>query len=270
MFVLHVLESGLKTGLFVSPHISSFRERMVVDTVPIPSSSVVTLLPRILDLCKEHSIPATFFEITTMLAFMHFRSSRCDVVVLETGLGGRLDSTNIVQPDLCVITNIGLEHTRILGGTVEEIAGEKAGIIKGGVPVVVGTDCPRRVMEEKAGEVGAPYFPLPPSDDDDNDNDKGEESDFDLDFDLQNSHLSRYSLSVLRSTSPSFFSCITPSSLSLGLSRRPPCRFQEFSRLGVDCVLDVAHNPPALRQLFGKFGRRYEGRKGRVIVGMSR
>ncbi|CAM9458824.1 unnamed protein product, partial [Ectocarpus sp. 13 AM-2016] len=98
---------GLKTGLFVSPHMSCFRERVQVDGAFIPESRIEDILPRIFDLCESEDIPATFFEVTTALAFQHFRESGVDAIVVETGLGGRLDATNILKPALTVVTSVG-------------------------------------------------------------------------------------------------------------------------------------------------------------------
>jgi dihydrofolate synthase/folylpolyglutamate synthase len=125
--------AGYRDGLFVSPHVSSFRERIQIRGKMISEEDVVVAVPMIVDLCEEHKLPATFFELTTALAFHHFRNT--DAVALEVGLGGRLDATNVVTPTVSIITSIGLDHTRILGDTVEEIAMEKAGIMKPGVPV---------------------------------------------------------------------------------------------------------------------------------------
>jgi len=105
------------------------------------------MLPYVLDLCDKHKIPATFFEITTALAFLKFKTSACDAIVLEVGLGGRLDSTNIVIPSLSVITSIQLDHCNILGNTITDIAREKAGIMKNGVDVLVAPGCPIDIMQ---------------------------------------------------------------------------------------------------------------------------
>ena len=114
--------AGYKVGLFTSPHISSFRERIQINSVLISEDEVVKFLPWVLEICEEKKIPATFFEITTALAFLYFSKKGVDMVVLETGLGGRLDATNVVRcPSICVITSIGLEHTAQLGDTVEKI-----------------------------------------------------------------------------------------------------------------------------------------------------
>ena len=120
--------SGLKTGLFVSPHISSFRERVQINGNPLNEEDVITLLPEVFELCKKKNIPATFFEITTIMSFLQFQRHQCDAVVLEVGLGGRLDATNVVtKPTLSIITSIQLDHMKILGDTIEKIAMEKAG-----------------------------------------------------------------------------------------------------------------------------------------------
>jgi dihydrofolate synthase/folylpolyglutamate synthase len=129
-------ESGTKTGLFTSPHILDFRERIRVNGEMISEQKV-------LEFCKliqttNFDIKPSFFEITWVLALIQFIESDCDICVIETGLGGRLDATNIINPILSVITNIGLDHTAILGNTLAEIAFEKAGIIKRAIPVVLG------------------------------------------------------------------------------------------------------------------------------------
>lgn len=109
-------------------------------------SLLQSIFPEVFRLCSEHTIPATFFELTTALALVHFARSQCEAVVLEVGLGGRLDATNIVTPALSVITAIQLDHTKILGDTIEKIAMEKAGIMKPGVDVLVGPGCPIELL----------------------------------------------------------------------------------------------------------------------------
>lgn len=151
--------SGYKTGLYTSPHIHDFRERILVDGRMISKQEVIGFVERYQSLVG-FGIEASFFEIATVMAFEHFRRCDVDVAVIETGLGGRLDSTNIVSPDLCVITNISFDHTDLLGDTLVEIAGEKAGIIKPGVPVVIGEadGDVRDVFIRKAASVGAPVY----------------------------------------------------------------------------------------------------------------
>ncbi|MCB0396204.1 MAG: bifunctional folylpolyglutamate synthase/dihydrofolate synthase [Flavobacteriales bacterium] len=129
-------ESGLKVGLHTSPHLKDFRERILVNGMKIPTQEVVDFVAGILPVIEE--IQPSFFELTVAMAFDHFAREKVDVAVVETGMGGRFDSTNILLPELSVITNIGMDHTAFLGDTLEAIAGEKAGIIKKEVPVVIG------------------------------------------------------------------------------------------------------------------------------------
>ncbi|MBV9997709.1 MAG: bifunctional folylpolyglutamate synthase/dihydrofolate synthase [Verrucomicrobia bacterium] len=145
--------AGVRTGLFTSPHLVRFNERIEVDGVPISDDEIVDGLSTIRSQVEVH--PATFFEITTALAFWHFQRRQVDLAVLETGLGGRLDATNVVQRPLgSVITAIDLDHQSILGQTRVEIAREKAGIIKPGVPVVSGPQVAEvaAVLRQIAGE----------------------------------------------------------------------------------------------------------------------
>ncbi len=154
----HMLSSvlqahGKKTGLYTSPHYRDFRERIKIDGQLMPRSKVVQFVANHHDLFKK--IRPSFFEITVAMAFQHFAQSEVDIAVIETGLGGRLDSTNIIRPLLSVITNISLDHQSMLGDTLPEIAGEKAGIIKAGIPVVIGEEqaAVKMVFEKKAKEM---------------------------------------------------------------------------------------------------------------------
>ncbi|SDB84438.1 bifunctional folylpolyglutamate synthase/dihydrofolate synthase [Williamwhitmania taraxaci] len=149
--------AGYKVGLYTSPHLRDFRERIKVDGVMISEESVVQFVETNKSIFEQ--VKPSFFEMTVALAFSYFAEQKVDVAVVEVGLGGRLDSTNIITPELCVITNIGLDHTDLLGDTIEKIAGEKAGIIKPGVPVVQGESniAYNYVFEQKAKEQSAPY-----------------------------------------------------------------------------------------------------------------
>ena len=151
--------AGYKVGLFTSPYIVEFNERMRIDGENISNEELCELVEIIKPYADKMADKPTEFELITALAFLYFARNNCDIVVLECGLGGRLDATNVIKdPVLSVITGIALDHTSILGNTVEEIAGEKAGIIKGGVPVLwCGSDAGAdRVISAKAKEVGAP------------------------------------------------------------------------------------------------------------------
>lgn len=129
-------EHGLKTGLYTSPHLKDFRERIRVNGQMIPKRKVTAFVKRYKE--EFESIQPSFFEMTVGLAFDHFRDEEVDIAVVETGMGGRLDSTNIITPLVSVITNISFDHMQFLGDTLEKIAIEKCGIIKSGVPLVIG------------------------------------------------------------------------------------------------------------------------------------
>ena len=129
-------QAGYRTGLFTSPHLRDFRERIRVDGEMIPKQKVVNFVDKHHD--KMVELGLSFFEMTAALAFDFFAQSDVEVAVIETGLGGRLDATNIIMPVLSVVTNVGLEHTDLLGDTLQKIAAEKAGIIKKSIPVLIG------------------------------------------------------------------------------------------------------------------------------------
>lgn len=133
-------EAGYKTGLYTSPHLKDFRERIRVNGEVISKEEVVNFINDHQTFIAQHRF--SFFELTVGMAFTHFASVNVDIAIIETGLGGRLDSTNVITPELSVITNIGLDHTQILGDTLRAIAQEKAGIIKFGIPVVIGRTVP--------------------------------------------------------------------------------------------------------------------------------
>jgi dihydrofolate synthase/folylpolyglutamate synthase len=129
-------EAGFRTGLYTSPHLKDFRERIRINGAMIPEEAVTAFVQA--HRTAFEPIQPSFFEWTVGLAFDHFRREQVDIAVIETGLGGRLDSTNVVAPEVSIITNIGWDHADLLGNTLEAIAGEKAGIIKSGVPVIIG------------------------------------------------------------------------------------------------------------------------------------
>jgi dihydrofolate synthase/folylpolyglutamate synthase len=129
-------EAGYKTGLYTSPHLKDFRERIRINGAMIPKSKVVGFVDKYSDLLEK--IQPSFFEYTFGMAMLYFAQEKVDIAVVETGMGGRLDSTNIIHPVLTVITNIGMDHTQFLGNTLKEIAGEKAGIMKASIPMVIG------------------------------------------------------------------------------------------------------------------------------------
>lgn len=152
-----LMGAGYKTGLYTSPHLFDFRERIRVDGKVIPEGEVADFVRRYRGRKADFDVSPTFFELTTVMAFEHFVREKVDVAVVEVGLGGRLDSTNIVTPDLSIITNISKDHTQFLGNTLQEIAAEKAGIMKPGVPCVIGeAGSLRGEFESLGGEHGSP------------------------------------------------------------------------------------------------------------------
>ena len=151
-------QCGYKVGLYTSPHLVDFRERIRINGKPIPENYVVDFVDN--ERTFFEPLHPTFFELTTAMAFKFFSEMKVDIAVIEVGLGGRLDCTNIITPILSVITNISLDHTQLLGNSLEQIAMEKAGIIKRGVPVVIGEALPetRPIFEAIAEENKAPII----------------------------------------------------------------------------------------------------------------
>jgi len=135
-------EAGYKTGLYTSPHLKDFRERIRVNGEMITEDAVIQFTELFQHKNEIEKLEPSFFELTVLMAFDYFRSRKVDVAVIEVGLGGRLDSTNIITPEISVITNISFDHMYLLGDTLPKIAAEKAGIIKKGVPVVIGETSP--------------------------------------------------------------------------------------------------------------------------------
>lgn len=150
--------SGLKVGLYTSPHLKDFRERIKINGQPIPEKKVIDFVANYKS--EFEKIQLSFFEMTVGLAFDYFAEEKVEIAVIEVGLGGRLDSTNVISPEVCLITNISLDHTALLGPTVAKIAEEKAGIIKSGIPVVIGetTTESKPVFLKKAKEKMAPII----------------------------------------------------------------------------------------------------------------
>jgi dihydrofolate synthase / folylpolyglutamate synthase len=226
--------AGVKTGLFTSPHLVRFNERIQVNGIQIDDEAVVRGLHRIRSLINEERHP-TFFEITTALAFDHFRRQRVDLVVLETGLGGRLDATNVVDPLVAVLTSIDLDHQKWLGHSLPEIAAEKGGIIKPGVPVVSGPQFAevRTVLERIATERSAAlsYVELPVQG---------------LFIGLAGSYQRTNAAIAIQALRKAGIK-VNPETLKEGLGNvQWPGRFQ---RVGERIILDGAHNPAASKCL---------------------
>jgi len=236
--------AGLKVGLYTSPHLVRFGERIQVDRIPISDSDLARHVATLKAVVDRLGGPApTFFEFTTVLALCHFAESCVDLVVWETGLGGRLDATNIVTPLASVITNVSLDHMQVLGSTVAAIAAEKAGIIKPGVPVLTAAMDPdaEAILRFKARELDSPYLHLGPS----------EVAAFRLDVGLLGPHqrvngaLAAATVRLLRVFLP-----VTDEALRDGLARAQWAgRMQVLQRGARRIILDGAHNRAGVEAL---------------------
>ena len=242
--------AGYRVGLYTSPHLSTFRERIQINGELISEKEAADLLSLVFDVAKRFAISATFFEVTTQLAFSYFAQKKVDIAVLEVGFGGRLDATNVVEPLVSVITSISLDHTSILGETVEAIAFEKAGIIKKGIPVIVGPRACQEVIKKLAAERGSPYVAA----------EDGAGS-----FDEENVATARLALEQLSAKWH-----LSAESIAEGLKMRPPCRMEEVPCGSTTVILDVAHNPDGFFRLFDGLAKRFENRKFRVVAGLSK
>ncbi len=153
-------EAGYKTGLYTSPHLIDFRERIRVNGEMIEEAAVVDFVEEFKSKNESKNIEPSFFELTVAMAFDYFKKQRVDIAVIEVGLGGRLDSTNIISPEVGLITNISLDHTNLLGDTIQKIAHEKAGIIKSGIPFVISESNEEynSIFTSRAKELGSDHF----------------------------------------------------------------------------------------------------------------
>ncbi|MFM8829799.1 MAG: bifunctional folylpolyglutamate synthase/dihydrofolate synthase [Spartobacteria bacterium] len=247
--------AGHKTGLYTSPHLVDFRERIRVDGVMISTADAargLTLL-REASIVWEHN--PTFFELATVLAMDHFARSGCDIVVLETGMGGRLDSTNAMTPLVSVITPIAMDHMNWLGDTLSKIAAEKAGIIKPGVPVVSAPQqaAAAQVLQAKARETGSVLRLV----------DKAT----DFSVSLPGSHQLWNAALAIATLEVSGLNC-PPAAIQKGLlSVKWPARFQ---RVGERFVIDGAHNEHSAEALVATWIEVFENQKASIVFGALR
>jgi len=152
--------TGIRVGLYTSPHVEHIRERIVVNGIPVSEEALVDSVNMVKPFLDWFGLNLTHFELLTVAAFCVFRNAKVDVAVVEVGMGGRLDATNVIEPEVSVITNVDYDHMEVLGDTLEQIAFEKAGIIKPGIPVICGVsaDGPQSVILSRAAELRAPVF----------------------------------------------------------------------------------------------------------------
>ena len=232
---------GMRIGRYTSPHLVRINERFFLDGAPVDDMTLERIAEKVGRKTEDGRREVTFFEALTAVAFELYAEAKVDYAILECGLGGRLDATNVCDPAVCVITKIGLDHCDWLGDTVGKIAAEKAGIIKPGVPVVLGRNEPDaiEVVRRRAQEVAAPFHYAP---------DLADESEIPAGFSLlgsfnrENAVTALATLKILSEVNPT----LTPDPSSL----IPSCVIWpgRFQRVG-NFIIDGAHNPPAARAL---------------------
>jgi dihydrofolate synthase/folylpolyglutamate synthase len=253
--------AGLRTGCYTSPHLERFNERIAVDGREITDAALSEVVAELRAACPWHDggepeDRLTYFEFATLAALLHFDRERVDVAVIEVGLGGRLDATNVVRPAVTAIARIGLDHTQWLGGTLALVAREKAGIFKAGVPAVVHAHQPEGVLEvlrERAAHVGAPFEVAP----------RGWDGPLALAGAHQqgNAGLAVASLRALRAAGVP----VGEAAIAEGLARAAwPGRLELVG--GV--LLDGAHNPDGAAALAAELDVRYAGRPVELIFGV--
>lgn len=248
--------AGKRVGLFTSPHISTWRERILVNGEMISIPDAERLLSLLLTLSRRHFLNASFFELTTVAALLYFAEQNVDYAVIETGLGGRLDATRIVSPCITAITSISLDHCHLLGNTIEAIAREKAGILKPGVPAVVGPRTPQKLLISKAMRMGCPYTCLPPQ--------EGS-------TEQENNRIAEAIMHHLS---------LSNDAIQAGLLACPPCRMETYNKEDLKSyalpnpphamIFDVAHNPDGLHRLAAALNHSYPNTKKTVLCALSK
>lgn len=267
-----LMEAGYKVGLYTSPHFVRFNERIRINGIEIDDSYIAAFIHSIEHII-EHEKP-TFFEITTALAFKYFSENNPDYVVLETGLGGRLDATNVINPLASVITSISLEHTNILGETLEKIAFEKAGIIKTGKPVFAGA-LPHEAMgviKNHSEKVNAPFFAF-------NQFTESSESSVTVSLDKKNIniyktgltgthqlHNSALAVKVLYELlNISDISIINRGLLNVKMNTGIQGRY-EIVNERPRVIFDAAHNPEGITSFINEFSKEYHKYNNRILI----
>jgi len=279
--------AGMKTGLFTSPHLERINERIRIAGAEISDPEFAQVFTRLLQHIEqmlisgpeEHGLPAhpTFFECLTAMAFDCFAQERVDFAVFEVGMGGRLDSTNIIIPEVAVITQIDFDHENYLGHSIEAIAGEKAGIIKPGVPVVcaAGREEARAVVARRAEELGVPLVDI----------DDRNKASTDLQpitgaasgiwlqpslpgrFQLRNALTAAAAALLLRKRG----FAISAEAISIGIAQtRWPGRLEQIQANGPTIFLDGTHNPAGARELLAFWDEHFPGRRIHLVYGAVR
>lgn len=232
-------EAGLRVGLYTSPHLYDYCERIMINGQKIPEQTVVRYF-------EELEGAPHFFNSTTVFAMRYFHEEHVDVAVLETGLGGTFDATNVVTPLISVITSVSFDHLEHLGQSLDSIAEQKAGIIKPNTPVVVGPNAKFLPIFKKAEELSAPLHIIE------------KRSCF---YDTENQLIANEALDLLKN-----HFAIEDVHIKKGLECSLPCRFEKRKNV----IYDVAHNPDGFAKLSNALGHHYPYRKFRFVIGMSK
>jgi dihydrofolate synthase/folylpolyglutamate synthase len=239
--------SGYKTGLYTSPHIHCFTERITISSLNIEKEQVVKELSYLLTEAEKKKCCFSPFTLTTLLALHYFQKQNIDVAVVEVGIGGRLDATRVFHPILSIITSVSLEHTALLGNTREEIAKEKAGICASGIPLVLGPKAYVETAVDHAKALGCPIISVEKA---------GEGG-----FDVENASIASISCQQLQK----HFIKLTAENIQKACSFRPSCRKERIGPF----IFDVAHNPVAIERLLKEVKKEDKNKKIQVIIGMS-
>ncbi len=228
--------AGYRVGLFISPHIVDFEERITINGVMIPKEKVLAYYAQI-----EDPEP-NFFECATYFCFQYFKEEKVDIAIIETGLGGALDATNVITPLLSIITSISMDHCEYLGDTLEKIAAQKAGIIKSHIPVVLGPTVKFAEIYDRAKTLSAPVTQIEMR------------SPF---YEEENNAVARAALEILK---------VDDRDIAIGLKARLPCRFERRGNF----IFDVAHNPAGFTRLAEALGATFPNQTFHFVIGMSR
>lgn len=247
--------AGYRTGLFTSPHLIAFNERMRVNGDPIPDADAARLINHVRGIVSDWAPQPTFFELTLAVALLYFAEQQVDLIILETGMGGRLDATNAVPKDVAVLTPIGMDHTQYLGSTLHAIAGEKAAILAWHRPALTAPQEPEamRAIHEAAQRMDTECRLVA--------------SECDQPLGLRGAHQRRNAALALAALHALPHFLCSPDEEARGLARvQWPGRFEEVMP---QVIMDGAHNPPAMRILVSCWREAYDGRRARCIYAGS-
>lgn len=246
--------AGYRTGLYTSPHVLEYRERLQVDGENVGKLEFAGMVEEGFGLKEVNKLKCTAFDLLTGMSFAYFHRKSVDFAVIEVGLGGSLDSTNIITPEVSVITSIGFDHISLLGSSLTDIAREKAGIMKPGRPVVLGPNVPVSLLKEIAGKVGAPCINVPAA------------GDFES-ADQENTRIAQAALTLLMHKYPK----LTPSHVNLAGEFQPLGRKQAviYDNNSKVVVIDTGHNVSALSRLFYDLIHLYPAHRFQAIMAIS-